>query len=231
MQFQTHLKLKPVKDISKPNHYIEALLLECKDWAYTEAIAPTLKGQWREKAFNINGPIKMDLEIGTGNGLFFAHRAQSCPDRMLIGIERKFKPLIQSIRRALRNESTNARMVRYDAHCPWDLFAENEINDIFIHFPDPWEKKKWNKNRLIQKEFLERLNKLQMEESLIEFKTDHKEYFEWALKIFKESPYQVQAVSFDLHNSDWASTNFVTQFESLFLRNEQPIYFARFYKS
>ncbi len=228
---QASLKLRPISSITRPNPYVLATLVEYKDWVYAEDVAPNYKGKWRESVFKLEEGASLDLEIGTGNGLFFSHRAESYPDRMILGIERKFKPLIQSIRRARRLGCTNARMLRYDAEMPENLFAEGELDNIYIQFPDPWERKiRWKKNRLIQSDFIEKLFKIQKTGSFLEFKTDHREYFDWSLDVFKASNYRIDGLSFDLHNSEYAEENFVTQFESLFLRKHQPIHYARLSK-
>lgn len=226
MRERVSLKLKAVESIRYPNSYIVALLEEYNQWAYTEQLAPQFKGKWRQEVFAVDPLHPLDLEIGTGNGLFFANRALSYPERCLIGIERKFKPLIQAIRRARRGGALNARMVRYDADLPWDLFAPEELNNIYIHFPDPWVKPRWHKNRLIQHAYMQELYNLQRSGSFMEFKTDHAPYFDHALDVFKNGPYKIQGYTYDLHKSEFASSNFVTQFESLFLRKGQPINYA-----
>jgi tRNA (guanine-N7-)-methyltransferase len=230
MTVKQRLKIKPISDISKPNFYISALLTEYRDWAFNEKNVHLYKGNWRKEVFKCDENTPIDLELGTGNGLFFAHRAQTYPHRMIVGIERKFKPLIQSIRRARRAGSTNGRMVRYDANLPIDIFERGEVNDVFIQFPDPWEKLKWQKNRMIQANFLEGLHSLQRAGSFLEFKTDHREYFEKSLNIFESSPYKLLNFTFDLHNSEFSSQNFVTQFEALFVGKGKPIHYAKLIK-
>lgn len=230
MRERKSLNLKPIQHIRNPNSYIVALLEEYNQWAFPEEVAPQFKGRWRSEVFCVEDLHPLDLEIGTGNGLFFAHQALSHPERCLVGIERKFKPLIQSIRRSLQDGARNARMVRYDAEVPWNLFDNNELNNIFIHFPDPWPKYRWHKNRLIQAEYLNKLFKLQNKGSFLEFKTDHKDYFTQALKLFNCSPYQVIEYTHDLHQSEFNRNNFITQFESFFVNKGQPIYYAKLEK-
>ena len=206
------------------------LLEDFSDYAIDETQAPEFKGKW--STFYKDQDFKsIDLEIGTGNGLHFAHRATQNPDRLVLGIEIKFKPLIQSIRRArLESETLNSVMMRFNAYKIEELFSENEINNIYIHHPDPWPKKKHWKHRLIQPAYLEKIFKVQKPGSFLDFKTDSKCYFDWATPIFKNSPYKITRYSEDLHNSDYASENFVTHFEKIFLRKGQPIYYARLVK-
>ncbi len=223
------MRVRPSHEIDKPNSYIQALHGEYADWAYAETKAVTMKGRWRELAFS-SAPESMplDLEIGTGNGFFFAHRAATQSSRLLVGVELKFKPLVQSIRRALVNESRNARIVRYHAGFIDDLFVPGEINDIFVHHPDPWERPRKHKHRLIKREYLNRLYELQRAGSTFEFKTDSRDYFEWAKREFEGTNYILERYTEDLHSSEWATMNYVTHFERIFMQKGQPIYYMRF---
>ncbi len=222
------LQLTKTKAIPNPNYYVLALLDEFSKWAFDEERSPELKGLWR-KELGVSEEHPVDLEIGTGNGFHFGHQALSHPERGLIGIELKYKPLIQSIRRVVKAQGSNARICRYNARCVKDLFADGEINDVFIHFPDPWIKK--TKHRLIQDEFLKDLHSIQKPGGRVYFKTDSRDYFDWALPKFESSPYQMVGHTFDLHKSEWADRNFITHFERLFLRKNLPIHYAELLKN
>src|SRR5688572_27546919 len=96
---------------------------EYSTWVYTERRAVVQKGNWRQSAFNSDVHRPLDLEIGVGNGFFFAHLCKSIPDRLVLGIELKFKPLIQTIKRAIRTGASNMRVIRYDASNIAEIFA------------------------------------------------------------------------------------------------------------
>ncbi len=74
-------------------------------------------------SFGVEASMPVDLEIGTGNGLYFAHRAINFPNRCLIGLELRYKPLIQSIRRVIKAGHGNARVARYNAYLLPELFV------------------------------------------------------------------------------------------------------------
>ena len=226
---QRRPRMVETKTLPKPTEYVLALNGEYADWAYDEERAKQHRGKWRRQ-FGVEDLAPMDLEIGTGNGYFFAHRAVSEPSRSLIGMELKYKPLIQSIRRARRDGAENARIARYDAACLEDIFAAEELNHVFIHHPDPWPRKRDWKHRLIQDPFLETLWGLMRPGSFVNFKTDSEDYYDWALPIFEASKFRKLRATRDLHQSEWASENFVTHFESLFLQKGQPIFYCRFEK-
>ena len=227
---RTRPRMALTRDLRRPTEYVTMMNGEFSDWAFNEERGPLMKGKWRSEAFKVADEHPLDLEIGTGNGYHFAHLAQKNPDRALVGIELKFKPLVQSIRRAVRAGSTNARIARYDACRLEALFAEGELNDVYIHHPDPWLKKRQWKHRLIQTEFLDILYGLMRPGSIVDFKTDSADYFEWAVERFKTSKFTMTRETWDLHKSEWAGENFVTHFETIFLKKGQPIHYARLVK-
>ncbi len=219
--------LNPTKTLPDPTYYAQALNGEYSDWALCEERSPMHKGQWRQQVFKVNAEKPLDVEIGTGNGYHFAHYAQANPERCFLGLEIKYKPLIQSIRRARANGSENMRILRYNASFLNNLFEPGEVDNLIIHHPDPWPKKRKWKRRLIQDEFLDMTHELQRPGSVVDFKTDDLPYFEWALERFQRSKYSQVDHTFDLHHSKFMPENFVTHFEQIFLKKNQPIYFLR----
>ncbi|MES2963801.1 MAG: tRNA (guanosine(46)-N7)-methyltransferase TrmB [Bdellovibrionota bacterium] len=226
----TRPRMALTRTLKKPTEYAAALDGEWADFAFNEERAVEFKNRWRKDVFKVDETHPLDLEIGTGNGYHFAHLAREKPGHAILGIELKFKPLIQSIRRACKGGAANARIIRYDAGHLQNLFAEHELNDVYIHFPDPWGKKRQWKHRLIQSEFLELLFRLMRKGSFVDFKTDSADYFEWAIERFHKSPFEVTRETRDLHASEWKDQNFVTQFESIFLAQGLPIHSARLEK-
>lgn len=224
-------ELTPTKSLNPANNqYVKMLLEDFADRAFDEEKAIEFKGKWKQvltgKTYD-----KVDLEIGTGNGYHFANRSSKDTERLLLGIEIKFKPLVQAIRRALKEGAeNNAFMMRFNAYQIQRLFEKEEIDNIYIHHPDPWPKKRNWKHRLIQNEYMDKLFEIQKPGSIIEFKTDSKDYFFWSKEIFEKSKYKVIAYTEDLHHSEFADQNFVTHFETIFLRKGQPIYYTQLLK-
>jgi tRNA (guanine-N7-)-methyltransferase len=217
--------------LPKPNQYVKMLTGEYSEFAFDETRAPEHKGNWRKNIFSSDENHPIDLEIGTGNGFHFGHYASKFPNRNLIGIELKFKPLIQSIRRPVKAGLKNARIVRFDAKEIEKLFSQNELNNVIIHFPDPWELGPRWKHRLISDEFLKTVYGMQRPGSFIEFKTDSANYFRWALERFLRSQYEIDCVTTHLHRSGLVPDNFVTAFEDIFMRKGLPIHYLKAYKN
>lgn len=222
-------KINLTNTLKYQNAYTLALNGEYSDKAFDEVRGPLNKGKWHDLFFQpLDVPI--DVEIGTGRGDHFAHYAQQHPHRMLVGVELKYKPLIQSIRRALSQGSLNTRIVRFHAFNLDQIFEKEEISNIIIHFPDPWVSPRKPKNRLVSVENLNQLYSLQRPGSFLDFKTDSREYFLWALNEIHQTSYQIEFLTFDLHRSEYAKENFVTQFEQIFLKKNIDINYVRLKK-
>lgn len=204
------------------NPYIQRMA-DHGHWVLPEAQAKSTRGQWSSQVFKNDKPVH--VEIGTGNGAHFAHYAQNNPQVSFVGFEIKFKTLVQSIARARSHDCTNARMVLGAVKDLTDYFAPQEIEKLIIHFPDPWPKVRQRKNRLLSATFLNSAFKVLKPGGVLEFKTDHGEYFLSATKQVRFSPFTVVAYTENLHRSSWAEFNYKTQFEDLFLRKKQPIYY------
>lgn len=214
-------------ELPNQNAYTLALNDEFKHVAFDEVRAPKNKGQWRQ-LMNLNEVASLDVEIGTGNGTHFAWYAKQNSTHGLVGLELKYKPLIQTIRRAVQDGAQNAMICRYHAFNIDELFADGEINKLMIYFPDPWTSPHKPKNRVVNRHNLEIFHRLQRPGSIIDFKTDSREYFLWALEEIATSPYyKIIFQTFNLHQSEIAAENFKTQFENIFLRQGIEINFVR----
>ena len=199
------------------NPYMGQMLGEYRQWCFTEEEALNNKGAWGQNIFE-SEQAPLDLEIGTGNGFFFAHYASQNPSRRLIGLELKYKPLVQSIRRALASGARNMKIGRAHAERIDEYFGPEEIQRIFLHFPDPWPKRRHHKNRLITRAFLGAAHEVLAPGGFLEFKTDNLEYFNWALKRLEKTPFRVTNITNDLHESDIPVEDFRTHFEKLWTR-------------
>lgn len=209
--------------VNSVNPYVDLAKKEFADWIFFEEQAKLLCGQWREVVKSLQKPLH--VEVGTGNGFHFAHYAKANPIQPLLGFEIKYKELVQTIRRSLKAECKNTWMVKADAKNFREFFAPGEVEKVMVHFPDPWPKRRHQKNRLMKASFLTDLYDHLAEPGVIEFKTDHFGYFQWATREVAQSPWSLSYYTEDLHNSYVAEDNYVTHFESIFLKKGQPIFY------
>lgn len=223
-------RINKTSSLKIPNYYTLALDGEFREYAFNEERAPLNKGRWRKEIFKTNEDFAIDLEIGTGNGVHFQHHVLKYPQRGLIGLEMKYKPLIQTIRGALRKSAKNGRVARVHAFNIDELFEANELNNVYIHFPDPWTTPRKPKNRMVNPRMLALLWELQRPGSFIEFKTDSREMFLWCLEHIRGSRYRIECETLNLHASEISKANVITAFEKIFMRQGIEINYIKLVK-
>lgn len=219
------------KNIRNPNLYVQALYKEYKSWALDESEAVKYKSHWRE-LFLKNSYSPLHLEIGTGNGKHFSRLCLKKPEDCFLAIEIKYKALIQTARRIKNNNSQNGKVIRYNALLLKDLFKKKELNNVYIHFPDPWlKKKRQKKHQLIQEDFCKTIYDLQKNNSFLELKTDSEDYFHQSVERFKKAGYKIHKKELNLYEKQKPKDlNQLSQFELLFFQKEIPIQQAVFIK-
>lgn len=225
-------KINITRTLPKQNAYTLALDNEFKDFAFNEERAPLNKNKWRSEVFHCEASMPMDLEIGTGAGMHFAFHANKFPERKLVGLELKYKPLIQSIRRAQAKGLKNSAICRYHAFNLDLLFGAGELNNVYIHFPDPWVTPRKPKNRVVNKNILNDLYEMQRPGSFLEFKTDSREYFLWSLDEIKETKYEIEFQTLNLYDQEsvYKQNNFQTSFERIFVNQGIEINYIKLLK-
>ncbi len=171
------------------------------------------KGKWNE-FFKNDNPIY--LEIGSGSGNFAQGMVARYPDRNHMALELRFKRLVLSARKVKRDKAQNALFLRRRGEEVLDFVAENEVDGIFVNFPDPWEENE--KNRVVQESFFKILDVILKKGGIFYFKTDHDKYYQDILDLVDQlEGYEVIYCTNDLHNSEKAEQNIKTEFEQLFL--------------
>lgn len=172
------------------------------------------KGKWKE-IFGNDNPLH--IEIGMGKGRFITDLATMNPDINYIGIEKFSSVLIRGIEKLEELELNNILFIRMDAEEICDVFAENEVDRIYLNFSDPWPKDRHAKRRLTSKEFFARYDKILVQEGRIEFKTDNLPLFEFSLEQIPMTNFKITEHTFDLHNDvKMNDGNVMTEYEEKF---------------
>ncbi len=229
---QRRPKINLTRTLPKQNAYTLALDNEFKDFAFNEERAPLNRKKWRAEVFKTDETAPMDLEIGTGSGMHFADHANKFPKRFLVGLELKYKPLIQSIRRAQVLGLKNSAICRYHAFNIDLLFDKQELNNVYIHFPDPWVTPRKPKNRVVNRNILNELFEMQRPGAFLEFKTDSREYFLWSLEEIAETKYKIEYQTLNLYSeeTEYKKANFQTSFEKIFVNQGIEINYIKLLK-
>ena len=182
------------------------------------------KGNWNTIFGNTN-PVH--IEIGMGKGRFIMDMAKAHPDVNYIGIEKYSSVLLRAIQKMEQEEQplANVRFIRMDAETITDVFGSGEVDRIYLNFSDPWPKDRHAKRRLPSKEFLARYNQILVADGQLEFKTDNKDLFMFALEELEPAGWFAKKVTYDLHHDEeMVQGNIMTEYEEKFSSMGNPIY-------
>lgn len=161
-------------------------------------------------------------EFGSGSGEHILELARRNPNSAVIGFELRFKRVVKTIEKATRANLANVFIVCGYAQNAVNFLVENSVKEVYVNFPDPWEKR--IKNRLLNELFLSDLNRLLVENGKLSFKTDHLEYYQAVLALVKDSKlFELVFNSEDLHSDLPKEQIILTEFERLFLSQQLKI--------
>ncbi len=182
------------------------------------------KGRYSELFGNKN-PIR--IEIGMGKGKFIVKMAKLHPEINFIGIERYSSVLLRALQKLdeMEEKPANLKFMRIDAKDIGDIFGVEEIDRIYLNFSDPWPKDRHAKRRLPSKEFLKLYDKVLKKEGQIEFKTDNKDLFDFAVEQLPIAGWEVKEITYDLHHDPRMNEgNVMTEYEEKFSAKGNSIY-------
>lgn len=180
------------------------------------------KGSWNE-VFDSDNPIR--VEIGMGKGRFIMDLARINPDINYVGIEKYSSVLLRGIQKMEADPLPNLYFIRMDAEEITEVFGHEEVDRIYLNFSDPWPKDRHAKRRLPSREFLHRYDEILKKDGVIEFKTDNRDLFQFALKELEPAGWHLDQVTEDLHhNEEMMRNNVMTEYEERFSSMGNPIY-------
>ncbi len=156
------------------------------------------------------------IEIGCGKGAFITGMAKRHPDIGFFAVEKVGDVMVIATERIRREEIENVRFLNCDAVHLGKLFPAHCFDRIYLNFSDPWPKARHAKRRLTYHTMLESFKAILAPGGRIEFKTDNRDLFDFSLEEFPIAGYTLEHVTFDLHASEWAENNIVTEYEANF---------------
>ena len=144
----------------------------------------------------------------------------------IMGIEKYSSVLLRALeKREQLPEVNNLLFLRMDAEDLPKVFGQNEVDGIYLNFSDPWPKDRHAKRRLPSKEFLARYNQILKPEGRVEFKTDNRLLFDFALEQVNEAGWILDSFTYDLHHDPILSQgNIMTEYEERFSSKGNPIH-------
>lgn len=181
-----------------------------------------LKGKWKKERFGNDNPVH--IEVGMGKGKFITELAKLNPNINYIGIEKYSSVLIRAIQKMEEEPLSNLCFIRMDAEEIEEVFDKGEVDRIYLNFSDPWPKDRHAKRRLPSRQFLNRFDNILSKDGVIEFKTDNRDLFDFALEEVPFAGWNLVKKTFDLHNDEeMCKGNICTEYEEKFSALGNPI--------
>lgn len=187
------------------------------------------KGNWNKAIFKNENPIV--LELGCGKGEYTVGLSKRYPNKNFIGIDIKGARFWRGAKTAIEEQIPNASFIRTQIELVEYIFEENEVDEIWITFPDPQIKYKRTKHRMINLQFLERYKKILKKEGIMHLKTDSEFMHGYTLGLLHGAKHDVLYANhnvYKLEGSPAEVTEIQTFYESQYLEHNKAITYIRF---
>ena len=158
-----------------------------------------MKGKWRSEVFRNDNPIV--LELGCGKGEYSVGLAKAFPEKNFIGIDIKGARFWFGAKEAIAENLTNVAFLRTQIELLEGFFAQDEVDEIWITFPDPQIKFKRTKHRMTNPEFLERYKKMLKKEGTVHLKTDSEFLHGYTLGLLQGQGHEIISAHHDIYGA------------------------------
>ena len=188
-----------------------------------------LKGNWSRDFFKNDKPLV--LELGCGKGEYSVGLAQAYPEKNFLGIDIKGARFWRGAKTALEEGLDNVGFLRSQIELVDLLFAENEVDEIWITFPDPQIKYKRTKHRMTNSEFLQKYKKILKPEGVVNLKTDSEFMHGYTLGLLHGEGHEILDANHNVYKNEYSPKEVVgiqTFYEKQYLEQGKPITYIRF---
>ena len=189
----------------------------------------SLRGHWNKMVFKNENPLV--LELGCGKGEYTIGLAIKFPDKNFIGIDIKGARFWRGAKTAVKEEMDNVAFLRIQIELIEYAFAEHEVDEIWITFPDPQIKYKRTKHRMTNTEFLSRYRKILKPDGVVNLKTDSEFMHGYTLGLLHGLGYEVVYANHNVYKHEGSPeevTEIQTFYETQYLEQNKPITYIRF---
>jgi tRNA (guanine-N7-)-methyltransferase len=188
-----------------------------------------LKGNWNTSFFKNNNPLI--LELGCGKGEYSVALAQKYQNKNFIGIDIKGARFWRGAKTAVEDKIPNIAFLRTQIELIEYAFDENEVDEIWITFPDPQIKYKRTKHRMTNSEFLQKYRKVLKKDGIVNLKTDSEFMHGYTLGLLHGEGHEVLYSNHDVYKQEGSPdevTSIQTFYEAQYLEQNKPITYIRF---
>ncbi len=188
-----------------------------------------LKGKWNSAFFNNDNPII--LELGCGKGEYSVGLAERYPDKNFVGIDIKGARFWRGAKTAAETSMLNVAFVRTQIELIDHIFGEQEVDEIWITFPDPQIKYKRTKHRMTNSEFLLLYKKILKPEGIMNLKTDSEFMHGYTLGLLHGEGHEVLYANHNVYKNEGSPsevTEIQTFYEKQYLEINKSITYIRF---
>ena len=188
-----------------------------------------LKGKWNKDFFKNDNPLV--LELGCGKGEYSVELGRKYPNKNFIGIDIKGARFWRGAKTALEENITNVGFLRTQIELVDHAFAPNEVDEIWITFPDPQIKYKRTKHRMTNSDFLQRYKSILKPDGVVNLKTDSEFMHGYTLGLLQGAGHEILYANHDVYKQEGSPeevTSIQTFYESQYLEQNKPITYIRF---
>ena len=188
-----------------------------------------LKGNWNRNFFKNQNPIV--LELGCGKGEYSVNLATMFPEKNFLGIDIKGARFWRGAKTALVEKINNVGFLRTQIELVDCIFDENEVDEIWITFPDPQIKYKRTKHRMTNPDFLNKYKKILKPNGIVHLKTDSEYMHGYTLGLLQGLGLTIEYAHHDVYgttNAPKEVTDIQTYYESQYLAINKKITYMRF---
>ena len=188
-----------------------------------------LKGNWNNTFFKNSCPLV--LELGCGKGEYTVALAKKYPNKNFIGIDIKGARFWRGAKTAIEENIPNVAFLRSQIELIDYAFAEKEVDEIWITFPDPQIKYKRTKHRMTNSVFLQKYKGILKNEGVVNLKTDSEFMHGYTLGLLHGEGHEVLYSNHDVYKQEGSPeevTSIQTFYETQYLEQNKPITYIRF---
>ena len=189
-------KLKKFAEMTTFHNVFQCGARECVE----DSPVVAMRGKWREQYFHNDNPIV--LELGCGRGEYTVGLGRLFPDKNFIGVDIKGARMWSGATESLNEGMTNVAFLRTNIEIIDRFFAEGEVDEIWITFPDPQMKKVTK--RLTSTSFLHRYASFLKTDGIIHLKTDSNFLYTYTDALVKVNGLPTEVNTTDLYHSGQA---------------------------